>query len=120
MSVSQKTSQKKSFNEPDEVVNLPKLRVEIVNFGDMPIERATWEPGWHWAEQMSPIAGTPSCQGTHFTYIISGRLGTRMDDGTEFELEPGDIAIHAPGHDVWVMGDEPCVGLDFQGASQHS
>jgi hypothetical protein len=41
-----------------------------------------------------------------------------MEDGTEFDLGPGDIAITAPGHDAWVLGDEPCVGLDFQGASR--
>jgi hypothetical protein len=42
-----------------------------------------------------------------------------MDDGTEFDIGPGDIAITAPGHDAWVLGDEPCVGLDFQDASRN-
>ena len=68
---------------------------------------------------MKPIVGTESCPGTHFTYVISGRLCTRMDDGSEFDLGPGDIAITASGHDAWVLGDEPCVALDFQGASRN-
>lgn len=112
------TSQKKSLNAPDETRTPPKVKMEIVNFGDLSIVRATWEPGWRWSEHMRLIAGTESCPGTHFTYVISGRLRTRRDDRTEFDLAPGDIAITAPGHDAWVLGDEPCVGIDFQGASR--
>jgi quercetin dioxygenase-like cupin family protein len=113
------TSQKKSFNAPDQARTLPYVKMETVNFGDMSIVKAIWEPGWRWSEHIKPIAETESCQGTHFTYVISGCLRTRMDDGTEFDLGPGDIAITAPGHDAWVLGDEPCVGLDFQGASRN-
>jgi hypothetical protein len=112
-------SQKKSFNAPDEIRSLPHVKMELVKFGDMPVIRAIFEPGWRWSEDMRPIMGTESCQGTHFTYVISGRLRTRMDDGTEFDLGPGDVAITAPGHDAWVIGDEPCVGIDFQGASRN-
>ena len=118
MSASQQTSQKKSFNAPDETLTPPNVKMEIVKFGDMSIVKATWQPGWRWTEHMRSIAGTETCQGTHFTYVISGSLRTRMDDGTEFDIGPGDIAITAPGHDAWVLGDEPCIGLDFQGASR--
>ncbi|GAC1566707.1 MAG: hypothetical protein NVS3B14_10420 [Ktedonobacteraceae bacterium] len=113
------TSQKKSFNTPDETRTPPHTKMEFVNFGDISLVRAIWEPGWRWSEHIRPIAGTQSCQGTHFTYVISGRFRTRMDDGTEFDLGPGDIAITAPGHDAWVLGDEPCVVLDFQDASRN-
>jgi uncharacterized cupin superfamily protein len=40
-----------------------------------------------------------------------------MDDGTEIEFGPGDAVWVAPGHDAWVVGDEPYVGLDFMGAA---
>ena len=43
-----------------------------------------------------------------------------MDDGAEFEVGTGD-ATHIPsGHDAWVIGDEPCVIVDFQGASTYA
>jgi len=119
MSTAQKSSQKKSFNAPDETHTLPHAQMELVNFGDMSVARAVFEPGWRWSEHMRSLAGTESCQGTHFTYVISGHLRTRMDDGTEFDLGPGDIAITAQGHDAWVLGDEPCIGLDIQGASRN-
>ena len=119
MSASQKTSQKKSFNAPDETRTPPQAKMEIVNFGDMSIVRMTCEPGWKWSEHMRPIAGTQSCQRPHFTYIISGHFRTVLDDGTVDDLGPGDIAITPPGHDAMVVGDEPCVLFDFQGASRN-
>ena len=119
MSTTQLTSQTKSFNAPDETRTPPKANMEIVKFGDMSIVRMTCEPGWKWSEHMRPIAGTESCQGTHFTYIVSGHFHTVMDDGTVDELGPGDIAITPPGHDAMVVGDEPCVLFDFRGASRN-
>ena len=118
MSTTQLTSQTKSFNAPDETRKPPKAFMEIVKFGDMSIVRMTCEPGWKWSEHMKPIAGTESCQGTHFTYIVSGHFRTVMDDGTVDELGPGDIAITPPGHDAMVVGDEPCVLFDFGDASR--
>ena len=41
-----------------------------------------------------------------------------MEDGTEFDIGPGDVAIIQPGYDAWVLGDEPRVVLDFQGVSR--
>ncbi len=112
-------SQKKSFNAPDETRTPPKTKFEIVKFGDMSVVRMTCQPGWRWSEHIRPMAGTDPCQGTHFSYVISGHLRTVMDDGTQFDIGPGDIAITAPGHDAWVLGDEPFVVLDFQDASRN-
>ena len=113
------TFQKKSFNAPDGTHALPKARLEIVSFGDMSVARATLEPGWTWSEHIKPIAGTESAEETHFSYIISGRFHIAMNDGTEADLGPGDIAIVPPGHQAWVIGDEPVISLDFQGASRN-
>lgn len=111
--------QHKSFDAPDETRTPPKAKMEIVKFGDMSIVRMICEPGWKWSEHMRPIAGTESCQGTHFTYVISGHFRTVMDDGTVDDLGPGDIGITPPGHDAYVVGNEPCVLFDFQGASRN-
>ncbi|PZR97788.1 MAG: cupin [Candidatus Chloroheliales bacterium] len=111
--------QKKSFNAPDETLTPPNTKKETVSFGDMSIYRVIYEPGWKWSEHIKPLVGTESCQVTHFSYIISGHIHAVMDDGTEADLGPGDVAIIPPGHDAWVVGDEPCVGLDIQGASRN-
>ncbi len=109
------TMQTKSMNKADEVRTLPKTRIEVVSFGDVALMRVTFQPGWRWSEHVKPTAGTNSCEVPHFNYGISGRLHVRMDDGTESEVGPGDVQLLPPGHDAWVVGDEPYVGLDFQG-----
>ena len=109
----------KSFNSPDSVNTPPNARMEFVSFGDMSVVRMICQPGWRWSEHMRPLAGTPSCQGTHFSYVISGHFRTVMDDGRVDDLGPGDISITGPGHDAWVVGDEPCVILDIQDASRN-
>jgi len=43
-----------------------------------------------------------------------------MDDRTEGEAGAGDVVAIAPGHDVWIVGDEPCVFLDFQGGQGYA
>ena len=103
----------KSMNTPDETRSLPKTKGEVVTVGSQVIMRGTFDPGWRWSECVKPSVGTPSCQANHIMYIISGRMGVKMDDGTEKELKAGDAAVIPPGHDAWVIGSEPCVSVDF-------
>jgi len=107
------TMQVKSFTRPDEVKTVPKTKVEVLTFGDISLMKMTFEPGWKWSEHVKPTARTASCEMPHLTYSISGRLHIRMDDGTECEVGPGDVLFLPPGHDGWVVGNEPYVGLDF-------
>jgi hypothetical protein len=110
----------KSFDQPDETREFPNGRAEILNVGDAVVGRFVFQPGWRWSNDVKPIAGTDSCQNRHFQYQVSGRLAIRMNDGTEMEFGPGDVAIIEPGHDGWVVGDEPAVILDWAGASTYA
>jgi uncharacterized cupin superfamily protein len=111
----------KSFSSPDEVRPFAdKGQVELVKVGDGVVGRATFEPGWRWSEHVKPIAGTDSCQAAHMGYVVSGRQAVRMDDGTEIEFGPGDVVAIPPGHDGWVVGDEPCVVVDFIGMENYA
>lgn len=113
--------EQKTFSAPDEVRPMSgKGQVEVVRIGDGVVGRATFEPGWRWSEHVKPIAGTQSCQAAHVGYVISGRQRVRMDDGTEMEFGPGDLIAIPPGHDGWVVGDEPCVLLDFAGMEHYA
>jgi hypothetical protein len=47
-------------------------------------------------------------------------MKVKMDDGTEGDIGPGDVASIEPGHDAWVDGDEPCVAVDFGGYAQYA
>ena len=90
-------------------------KVELVKIGGRMIGRATFQPGWKWSDSVKPLVKTKSCEAPHFQYHISGTLRVRMDDGTEKDLKPGDISLLPPGHDAWVVGNEPVVVVDFQG-----
>lgn len=81
--------------------------------GGLTLLRGEFEPGWRWSNDVAPIAGTSSCQTRHLGYVISGRMQVRMDDGTESTVQAGDLFDLAPGHDAWVLGDEPCVMVDY-------
>lgn len=85
----------------------------IASAGGLTLMRGVFEPGWRWSNDVAPIAGTPSCQTRHLGYVISGRMQVRMDDGTELTLSAGDLLDLPSGHDAWVVGNEPCVMVDF-------
>ena len=109
----------KSLNEPDERRSFPKGRLDLVKIGDMMVGRATLEPGWRWSEHVKPTVGTDKCEVPHLNYFISGRLWIAMSDGTELEAKPGDFLDVPPGHDAWVIGNEPVVVLDFTGGKTY-
>jgi quercetin dioxygenase-like cupin family protein len=114
--------QKMSLNAPEETRPFEdgKGKVELVNVAAGPVGRATFEPGWRWSEHVKPIAGTDSCQAPHLGYYVSGRMHVVMDDGEEMEFGPGDFSIIPGGHDAWIVGDEPCVVIDWQGFADYA
>jgi len=104
----------KGFDNPDEVRTFEgRGKADVVNVAGRVIGRGVFEPGWRWSENVKPIAGTDSCQVSHLGYCISGRMRVQMDDGSEGEVGPGQVVAIPPGHDAEVVGDEPCVFVDF-------
>jgi quercetin dioxygenase-like cupin family protein len=116
--MSQQTFEHFSFEEPHEVREGENWRMELVNLsGNAQIGRITLQPGWRWSEHVKPVVGTDSCQAPHQQYLISGHVHVVMDDGTEADQTAGTVVSIPPGHDGWVVGDEPAVAIDWQGAS---
>ena len=103
----------KNFETPDQRPDLPKGHAKLVNMGEMVLLRGTLDPGWRWSNDWQKIMGTPSCQMPHFGVTLSGQWHFEMDDGTSVDLGPGDCYSIPPGHDAWVVGDEPVVTLDI-------
>ena len=111
---------RKSFDSPDEVRLFPRGRVDLIKVGEVTLGRATLDPGWKWSTSVQPIANTKSCEASHFQYHAAGVLKVVMDDGSELECRPGDVSLLPPGHDAWVVGDEPVVLIDFQGMADYA
>jgi len=107
--------QAKSLENPDEVRPTPFGHIDIYNLDDLVIGRMVFEPGWHWMEHVQPMAGTSLCQYHHVGVCIAGRLANRLEDGTSIEIGPGMVYEIPPGHDGWVIGDEPWVAYDVAG-----
>lgn len=114
------TMKKKNLDSPDEKREFPKGKVEVSTIGEVSFGKGTFLPGWKWSESVKPIAKTESCQAPHTQFHISGRLHVRMDDGTEMEYGPGDVGVIPPGHDAWVVGNEPVVVIDFTGFKHYA
>ena len=110
----------KRFENSDETRKFDKGFFELVKIGGMALGRASYEPGWKWSEHVAPIVGTASCQVEHVGIVMSGRVMVAMDDGSQIELGPGDVFYVPPGHDSWVVGDEPYVSLHLLGAADYA
>lgn len=106
---------RKRFDRPDEVRRTDRTTVELVELGELAVGRTTFQPGWRWSEHVKPVVDTDYCQVHHLGYVISGRLRVEMHDGATVELEGGDLFEVPPGHDAWVIGDEPWISVDWAG-----
>lgn len=109
-----------NFDDPAETRTFEKGKFEIYRVGPMTLGRATYEPGWKWSEHVGAATGEDSCQVEHVGLVLSGRAAARMDDGTERVMEPGDFFYVPPGHDSWVVGEEPYVSLHIMGSEDYA
>ena len=108
------------FDSPDETRTFEKGSFELLTVGGITIGRASYQPGWKWSEHVGPRVGTASCQVEHVGLVVSGQVAIAMDDGTEVVAGPGDLFSVPPGHDSWVVGDEPYVSIHLLGAAQYA
>lgn len=105
----------RSFSSADERREFTGGILDLISVGPLTFGQETLQPGWRWSTDVRPIAGTDRCEFHHVGYQISGRWVCEDRDGTQYQVGPGDIFDTPPGHDAWVVGDEPSVTIDFQG-----
>ncbi len=109
-----------NFDDPAESRAFERGKFEIYRVGPMTLGRATYEPGWKWSEHVGAPSGVSSCMVEHVGLVVSGRAAVKMDDGEERIMEPGDFFYVPPGHDSWVVGDEPYVSLHVMGSEDYA
>jgi hypothetical protein len=113
----------KTFDDPDEVRVFDNGKFELLRVGSMTIGRATYQPGWKWSADVGPSVGAQRCDVEHIGMVVSGCATVAMSDGTVQELRPGMLFYvppGPPGHDSWVIGDEPYVSLHFLGGDKYA
>ena len=109
-----------NLDRPTETRRFERGRFDLYRVGPATLGRASYEPGWRWAEHVGAAAGERSCQVEHVGLVLSGRAAVRMDDGSEQVMGPGDLFHVPPGHDSWVVGDEPYVSLHILGSEDYA
>jgi class 3 adenylate cyclase len=107
----------RNFDDPDEVIEVDKVRSEIISLGGVSLAHDFHEPGWRWSEHIRPVVGTEWCESRHVGYVLKGHLRIMMKDGTEFDCRPGDLMDIPAGHDGWILGDEPFESLAWMGGT---
>lgn len=108
--------QSKHFDQPDELISMPNLTGQIIAFGEVYIGRYVHQPGWSWSRDIKPMVGTPNCQYHHRGVVVSGKAKIMAEDGAQLVLGAGEVFDVPPGHDAYVIGDEPFITIDFHGA----
>ena len=111
---------KKRFDGSDETRRFDHGRVDLVHLAGSTAGRMTFEPGWRWSTDVKPVVGTDSCQAHHVGYCLEGGLHVVTDEGSEFDVGPGDAYELHPGHDAWVTGTTTFTGLEFQSQTAES
>jgi hypothetical protein len=107
----------RDFGSPDETRTPDKSTIEVVRVGGATAARMRLEPGWRWSECIKPIVGGEKCQVHHLGLLQSGTLHVAHDDGTEQEIRGGQAYVIEPGHEAWVVGDEPVIGFEFDSST---
>jgi quercetin dioxygenase-like cupin family protein len=110
----------KSHDNPDEVRQPDKTKVEIVRLEGFTVGRFKMKPGWKWSQCIKPVVHTDSCQLSHVGFVVSGSLTIKLNDGTEKTIKAGDSYTIPPGHDAWVDGNEDFVGIEIMSADQYA
>jgi class 3 adenylate cyclase len=106
---------RKSLRKPEETITFPGVTQGMVELGDLTVGRFVAQPGWRWSEHVRPEVGGDWCRARHVGVVISGRIRIVGKDGTEVEVGPDDAYDIPPGHDAYVVGDEPVVQIEWQG-----
>ena len=99
---------------------LEKGRLQLCTVGGLTVGRATYEPGWKWSEHVGAATGDAWCEVEHVVLVLEGRMEVAMRDGERVEIGPGDLCHIPPGHDGWVVGNQPYVSLHFAGTEEYA
>lgn len=104
-----------SLNQPDEHVEFNGVVESLVTLGDVTVGRAVQAPGWRWSRDWAPTVGGEWCEAHHVGFMLSGRQGVLLRDGTTLEFGKDDVYDVPPGHDGYTIGDEPAVMIEWTG-----
>jgi hypothetical protein len=87
--------------------------LEVGKAGAARVKRMVYPAGFRWSVDMKPVVGTDLCMHAHVGFLVHGEIHIEYPDGCIVEHRAPQIIAIEPGHDGWVVGDEPVVMIEF-------
>ena len=97
-------------SEPREVGG---VQIDVARAGDARVKRLIYKPGFRWSTHMKSLVGTDLCMHGHAGFLARGEIHIEYADGCVREFKAPQIVAIEPGHDGWVVGNEPVVLIEF-------
>jgi hypothetical protein len=89
------------------------VRLEVARAGAARVKRMIYPPGFRWSGDMKPVVGTDLCMHAHVGFLARRRFHIEYPDGCRVECKAPQVVAIEPGHDGWVVGNEPVVFIEF-------
>ena len=89
------------------------VRLDIGRAGAARVKRMIYPAGFRWSVDMKPMVGTELCMHAHVGFLARGEIHMEYADGCVVEFKAPQVIAIDPGHDGWVVGDEPVVLIEF-------
>ena len=89
------------------------VKLEVGRAGAARVKRMIYPPGFRWSRDMKPITGTDLCMHAHVGFLARGEIHIEYADGCIVEHKAPQIVAIDPGHDGWVVGNEPAVMIEI-------
>jgi hypothetical protein len=89
------------------------VRIDVAPAGAGRIKRVIYPVGFRWSRDMRPISRTERCMFAHVGFLLQGQVHVEYPDGCTVEFVAPQVVTIEPGHDAWVVGDEPAVLVEF-------
>lgn len=95
------------------------VQIDVARAGTGRVKRVIYQPGFRWSTHMKEMVGTDLCMHAHVGFLLRGQIHVQYKDGCTLEFAAPQVVAIEPGHDGWVVGDEPAVlvEVDFEGAT---
>ena len=89
------------------------VRLDVGRAGGARVKRMIYPPGFRWSKDMKPVTGTDLCMHAHVGFLVHGEIHIEYPDGCIIEHKAPHVIAIEPGHDGWVVGNEPVVMIEF-------
>lgn len=94
------------------------VQLDVASAGNCRVKRVIYPVGFRWSKDMKPLVGTDLCMHAHVGFLARGEIHMEFADGCVLEYRAPQVVSIEPGHDGWVVGDEPAVLIEFDFGSE--